>query len=131
MPARELEVHKALFDALTTALAPVAVYDDAPQDVPFPFVEFQAHQTLPHAPGAPLSGDFAQHTVWLGVWSSYRGKKEVLGIIASIREALHDKPLTLAAGAAVLCQITAEETRRDADGVTQMGAVTVRVLVQD
>jgi hypothetical protein len=132
MALHELEVHKAIFDVLTAALAPIAVYDIAPQDAPFPFVDLSSQQALPIVPGAggtPLSGELAEHRVYLTVWSSYRGQAEVLGINAQIYAALHNQKLTLSAGNAVLCQIDAAESRLDADGLTHQGAVTVRLLV--
>lgn len=132
MALHALDVHKTVFDALTAALAPVPVYDIAPQDAAFPFVDIASQQALPLVPGAdgtPLSGDFAEHHVYLTVWSSYRGQAEVLGINAKIHAALHNQQLTLSAGTAVLCQIQSAESRLDADGLTHQGAVTVRLLV--
>ena len=129
MAIHALEVHKAVFDALTAALAPTPVYDIAPQDSPFPFVDIASQQVLPVTQGTPLTGDFAEHRVYLTVWSAYRGQAEVLGIIAQIHAALHNQKLTLSAGASVLCQIQSAESRLDADGLTHQGAVTVRLLV--
>jgi hypothetical protein len=132
MALHELEVHKAIFDALTAALTTVPVYDIAPEDAAFPFVDMSSQQALPIVSGAggtPLSGEFAEHRVYLTVWSNYRGQAEVLGINAQIYAALHNQKLTLSAGNAVLCQIDAAESRLDADGLTHQGAVTVRLLV--
>ena len=132
MPSHALAVHKAVYAALSAALAPVPVYDIAPQDAAYPFVGLSMQQVQPNVPGVggtPLAGDFAAHTVYLTVWSSYRGQKEVFAIIAQIRAALHNTRPALDDGVCVLCQITSEESRLDADGLTHQGAVTVRLLV--
>jgi hypothetical protein len=132
MPAHGLDVHQAIFATLSAALAPVPVYDIAPQDAAMPFVDISKQQVLPIVPGAggtPLASDFAEHHVYLAIWSSYRDQKEVLGIIAQIQAALHNQNIALGAGFAVLCQIASEETVLDADGLTHQGAVTVRLLV--
>jgi hypothetical protein len=132
MTLHALEVHKAVFDALTAALAPTPVYDIAPQDAAYPFVDLSSQMALPIVPGpggTPLAGELAEHRMYLTVWSSYRGQAEVLGINAQIYAALHNQKLTLSAGNAVLCQVEAAESRLDADGLTHQGAVTVRLLV--
>jgi hypothetical protein len=132
MPFHGLDVHKAVFGALSAALAPVSVYDLAPEDAAMPYVEIAKQQVLPVEQGlTPLDGDFARHMLYLTVWSSYRGQAEVLGIIGQIRAALHNQNIALAAGTAALCQIASEETVLDADGLTHQGAVTVKLLVKD
>jgi hypothetical protein len=129
MALHELEVHQAVYTALTAALAPVAVYDIAPENADFPFVDMSSQQALPITHGTPLVGDFAEHHLYLTVWSNYRGQAEVLGINAKIHAALHNQQLMLSAGNAVLCQIQSAESRLDADGLTHQGAVIVRLLV--
>ena len=90
MPSHALDVQKAIVTALTAALAPVPVYDIAPQDAPYPFVEIASQQVKPVTALTPLSSDFAEHLVYLAIWSAYRGQKEVLEIIAKIRAAMHN-----------------------------------------
>lgn len=129
MALHELEVHQAVYAALTAALAPVPVYDIAPQDAAYPFVDMSSQQALPITANTPYNDELAEHRVYLTVWSSYRGQAEVLGINAKIYDALHFQKLTLGAGTAVLCEIQSAESRLDADGLTHQGAVIVRLLV--
>ena len=129
MALNGLAVQQAVFTTLAAALAPVAVYDIAPEDAAMPFVDISAQQTLPITKNTPFTGAFAEHRLYLTVWSNYRGQAEVHGIMEQITTALHNQNIALSTGNAVLCQIQSAETRLDADGLTHQGAVTVRLLV--
>ena len=132
MSLHVLEVQQAIYNYLSSVLAPVPVYDTAPEDAAYPFVDISSQQALPMVAGnggTPLNAELAEHLVYLTVWSSYRGQAEVLRINASIYSALHNQKISLNIGTAVLCQIQSAESRLDADGLTHQGAVTVRLLV--
>lgn len=129
MSLRLLEVHKAVLDTFSASLAPIKVYDHVPADAAMPFVDLSAHQALPNPPERPLNLDpVAVHTMFLTVWSDYRGQKQVLDILHRIDEALNNASLTLEAGTAVLCQVSSLDCRLDADGATYQGAATLRLL---
>lgn len=134
MPDAAQAVSQAIYTAVAAAVAPTPVFDFVPEDQVYPFVDITMIQERPVLTGAtatPLAGDFAEYIVYLTVWSSYRGKKEVLAINGQIRDALHNAKLALSAGVCTLCQVTSAEARPDADGLTHQGAVTVRLLVSN
>jgi hypothetical protein len=68
--------------------------------------------------------------VTLTIWSDYRGKKEVLDLIEAIRAALHRQRPASTDGAVLRTFVENAEARRDVDGVTYMGSVTVRAITQ-
>lgn len=130
MSLHGLAAHQAVFNTLTSALAPVAVYDIAPEDAAMPFVDISAQQMLPITAGTPYTGQFAEHHLYLTVWSNYRGQAEVLGILNQIHAALHNQTFSLdGTGRAVICQVQSADSRLDADGLSHQGAVTLRLLV--
>jgi len=133
-----LELQKAIVDTLAAALAPVAVTQDAQREQDFPFVALdrivaRASDTLDRA--------YTTHMIYLSVWSRYEGTKEVLEIIgrpsdagiggSGIKGALHNSVLALAAGKCISCRVIADDVSRDADDVTYLGSVTLRVVTRD
>ena len=72
-----------------------------------------------------------EQSIFLNVWSESRGQAEVLGIIADIDQKLHGVALTLETGTAVSVRVDQTGTRRDADNVTFMGNVTLRIITQN
>lgn len=124
-------VHKAVFAALAGitvtseagGTAAVAVYDHAPADAPYPYIVLSG-QAL--ADDSPLDGTLGLHSLYLGVWSQYRGQKQVLEMLHAIRNRLAGG-LVLDAGEAALVRIVNQQSSRDADGITYQGSVTVQV----
>ena len=131
MPIVDVEtaVARAIRELLTTALAGTcAVYDHPPRDAAMPFVTFDRHLTQPED---DLAEWMSVHDVTLTVWSDTRGPKQVREILGGIRKALHQVPLTLAAGEAVSCRVERTDATRDADGVTYMGTAQISVLTDN
>lgn len=137
-----LELQKSILDALTAALAgmspAVTVTQDAAREQSLPYVALdriigRASDTLARA--------YTTHAVYLSVWSRYEGTKEVLDIIgrasddgvggSGIKGALHNARLVLAAGKCISCRVISDEVSRDADDLTYLGSVTLRVITQD
>lgn len=120
-------VQKALVAALTAALAPVKVFDDPPPDQPFPFLaigrQFVEQQDT-------FSEGLQRHDVTITVFSTYRGQKEVLGLMAQAYAALHDKVFPLDVGTCVGCRVRARQTTKDSDGATYTGNIDVSVIVE-
>jgi len=118
-----LAVHKAVFEALDAALS-VPVFDHVPQDQPAPFVALDSQDI---ADRDTLRDRARAHVLTISVWSQHRGQKQVLELLAEIDAALHDAKLALDTGVAVMARITDARSVLDADGLTYMGAVTLRV----
>lgn len=90
-----LEVRQALVARLTgdaTLMAMITgVFDWAPPDQPFPFLELAgASEGLDDK---TISG--MRHELEIHAWSSGRGAKEAIEILGRVRELLHRQPLVL------------------------------------
>jgi hypothetical protein len=83
----------AIFSALSPAVAPAVVYDDAPPEAVFPYITI-GEQTSDHA--GDKSDDAESVTVTIHVWSRKAGRKEVKELTAKVRQTLHNKTLTVA-----------------------------------
>jgi len=120
--ALQTAVYSALDAALTTP-----VYDHVPQGAAYPYVTIDQISGF----GADyLSDRKTQKTIYLSVWSTYRGQKEVQTIMGQISDAMYNAKLTLSTGRAVIFRVVSTDTNRDQDGVTYMGQVRINVLVE-
>jgi Protein of unknown function (DUF3168) len=104
---------------------PVPVYDHAPENASYPFVALSSQNETPLD---TLDAFYAQHTIYLSVWSSYRGQAQVLTIMSSIHDRLHMASLTLATGDSLLCRVTSQIASREPDGITYQGAMIITVI---
>ena len=124
------ELHKAYYAALKAALTPIGVelYDNVPStDVTHPYVVIERHVSA--------NADFLNNRkdrvfTYLTVFSTYRGQKEVLTVMETMYEALHQKQLTLDAGRMVRCFVDSRDTSRDMDGLTYMGQVSTYAVIE-
>jgi len=121
-----LALQTAIYAELNANLT-VPIYDAVPQNASFPYVTIEYQESVN---GNFLTSRTEQKTIFLAVWSDYRGQKEVLTIIAEIDNLLHEKNLTLSAGRIALMQIAAKRTNRESDGVTFMGRVSLKITLQ-
>jgi hypothetical protein len=121
-----LALQLALRTALTTALS-VPVYDHVPQGSAYPYVSMDYQSS---SPADFLSSRKDSRTIYLSVWSTYRGQKEVLEIMRDIYAALHEKKLTLSTGRVAQIRVAGRDTNREPDGVTYMGRVRISVLAE-
>lgn len=120
-------LQQALFAVLEGALD-VPVYDSVPADAAYPYVTIDAQMVLPDD---PLTSRRDDRRVYLNVWSTYQGQKEVLEIMAAIDAALaYRRSLPMESGRLVRIRVVRKDTRRDADNVTYMGRVTLQVLTE-
>lgn len=120
-----LALHEALFAQLLTLSTPV--YDGVPQDTAYPYITIDSSvaANIDH-----LVERMQERFVYLNVWSESRGQEEVLRIIGEIDALLHGADLTLDTGTVVSVRVDQTSTRRDADNVTFMGSVTLRVITK-
>jgi hypothetical protein len=121
-----------LNDAAVAAVAGRGIYDRVPRDpatgdpnVPFPFVTLGEVQTLPELSECT---DAADSFITLHTWSRKVGSVETKNLNKAVAAALHDKPLTLAAG--TLQSLLLQESRilNDPDGLTTHGVLTFHTL---
>lgn len=120
-------LQKAIYDLLSAALS-VTVYQHVPQTSSYPYVVVGDMYGQP----ADNFGAFLKNEtfVTLSIWSQYRGQKEVTDIAASIKDALHNARPTLASGRLAQMRVHRSRTSQEPDGLTYMGQVTVRCLVE-
>lgn len=121
-------LQKAIYEALTLGSpSPVAagVYDHVPEDsASFPFVVIDAQEVVQ---ADYMTERMDERFVYLSVWSRERGKKQVQTLLAQIDAALHRQRLTLDTGSCISCEIIRKRVAMDADGLTYMGNVTVKI----
>lgn len=82
----------ALFSRLSTALAPIAVYDDAPTTATFPYITL-GEQTSTGAGDKTTSAE--DLSVTIHAWSRKAGRKEVKDLLSRVHDALHDQELAV------------------------------------
>jgi dUTPase len=121
-----LALQTALYSALDAALS-CSVYDSVPQGAAMPYVTLE-FQDVEDADFLGEKRDF--RAIYLAVWSSYRGQKEVLELMQTIYNTLHEQSLTLSTGRIAQMRVVSRRTNREPDGVTYMGQVRVNILTE-
>lgn len=118
-----------VYQVLTGAnIAAGRVYDHAPQDVVFPFVEI-GESVETEDDNAASQG--VEHVLTLHVWSRYRGQKEIKDIVAAIRGALHQQSLTVTGLASCNSYVDGVTHLIEDDGLTRHAAVRVRLHLRE
>ncbi len=95
----QTELHDAVLKALTAALKPVPMFERVPQDQAFPYAAIGDGEVEEWDTTTELG---QEHRVMLHVFSRKRGKQECRELLKKIYDALHNQPLTLASGAALV-----------------------------
>lgn len=128
-----LAIQKAIIGKLAGITAPgaqggmatVPIYDHQPENAAFPFVVISGQGV---APDDAYDALYSQHTIYLSIWSLYRGQRQALAIMSAIFDRLHNADLTLEAGESLLCRVTSQLTNREPDDITYQGAMTITVI---
>ncbi|WP_062381981.1 DUF3168 domain-containing protein [Pseudomonas abietaniphila] len=122
-----LALQKAIYEKLSASLS-APVFDDVPDDTPFPYVTLD-YEAVDNT--TPISGKRRENRLfYLSIWSDYQGQAEVKRINGEIVDALDEVALPLATGTAVSVRVIRTETNREPDGKTYMGSVTLRIITQ-
>jgi hypothetical protein len=117
-----------LVPALAALTPPVLVYDHAPQNAAYPFVEFvRTTRTADHN----VASDVWRIQIAIAVFSDFRGQEQVANILHAISEALDDAALTLETGQCWRIALDRDDIVRDADGVTYTGTALFTAEVQN
>lgn len=120
-------VQKAVIARLTTALAPVPVFDHAPPGQEFPFVAIGRQQVSPED---TFTEGVQRHVMTLTFLTQYRGQKQVLELVETARASLHRAHFALETGGLVSSLCGQIVTSIDADGLTWTGNLDVTFIVQ-
>lgn len=121
-----LALKTAFYTALDAALS-VPVFDHVPQGQDYPYV---CLDTFTVSNAEFLNARKDRVSVYLSVWSDYRGQTEVMQIMSEIDAVLHGQQLSLSTGRVVRIYVDGKDTNREPDGVTYMGQVRASVLVE-
>jgi hypothetical protein len=122
-PSVALQV--ALVTRLTEEVS-CPIHDGAPLDTPMPYVSIDREISTNISPIAGRKRE--QRLIYMTVWSDAHGQAEVKRINAEVTAALDERRLPLEVGRAVSVRIERADAQRDADGVTYMGSISVRVI---
>lgn len=99
--------------ALTALIGAGRVFDDVPQATQLPYVTLGPVTAQDWSTGTEPG---TEHLISVHVWSDARGKKQAHAILAAIRAALHDRPLTVAGHNLINLRHERSDTRQNADG---------------
>lgn len=118
---------KAIYDALTVGLSPIAVYSAVPQGTAYPYVSIDGTTIVPDD---PLAKRRDERYMYLSVWSRHQGNKEVLEIMTQIYNLLHQVRLPMDTGRMVKCFVRSRMDRREPDNLTFQGVITLRIITE-
>ena len=120
------EIQRALYQALTAALAPVPIVDRAGPNQSFPYItigELYGNET-------DTLGEQSQDFEFTAhVWSRQKGMAECQALMEKVKDALDRKRFPAATFQWVSTIWEFAQTLRDPDGITSHGVVRFRVLV--
>ena len=114
-------------DADVNALVQGRIFDRVPEKELFPYVSYAGDYEIEADADCIYGSDLF---VQLDAWSRQVGFPEVKRICHAVRDALHDKELSLAENAMVLIQCQQIRIVRDPDGLTNHGIVEVNAFVE-
>lgn len=122
-----LAVQAALYQRLSAEVS-CPIFDSVPMGAAPPYLTIDSEIATNTS---PIAGrDRASRLLYLTAWSNYAGQREVKQIMSEVYAALNQRPLVLADGRAFGVRIERMSTNRDADGITYMGAVTLKINTQ-
>lgn len=133
MPSSSWALQKSIYEALsadaavTGLLGAGRIYDDTPQRSPMPYLTF-GQSTLRDWSTGTDAGD--EHVLTLHVWSRAEGRRQTHEIMRALRNALHERALTLEGHHLVNLRHELSEARREPDGETYHGIVRLRAVTE-
>jgi hypothetical protein len=123
-----LPLQAAIVAALKGAdIAGDRIYDSVPPSPTFPYVSISGSQVLPDKADCI---DGTEVFLQIDAWSRAQGYPELMGVSASIVDALDDQALTVDGFHLVVLEMQVLNYLRDPDGLTRHAALTFRALLQ-
>lgn len=114
-------LYKLLDDNLT-----IPVYDDTPKDSIMPYVTIE---DLGAVPIIDKNSEGFETVVNIGIWSDYKGNKEVNDTIVSIFDILSENDILMDGYKQVLREIQVGEVVKETDGLTRSGSLAIRYIL--
>lgn len=126
----QLQLQKAVYNALVTAHAPTKVYDHVPQDAVFPYVVIGEGEAREFDTDTEIG---QEHVVTIHHFDQASGRLSVKRMQKRTYDALHDVSLSLETGAAlVLCLFDFHTSPAvDPDGKTYHGVSQFRAITTE
>ena len=106
---------------------PPRLFDDVPQDTPFPYVTLGEVTTLDWSTSTELG---SEHRFVIHTWSRYGGRKEIKSIMSVVYDLLHDADLPISGHVLVNLRFLFSDVFRDADGETYHGVMRFRAVTE-
>jgi hypothetical protein len=132
MSTATYEIQRALYDALLSDATVMdlveGVFDDVPDNQPFPYIQI-GEETETNKPSTMLVPG-RESTLTIHIWSRAHGYHEAKAIAGKIIGCLEDRPLTLAGWQWTSTLYEFGQFMRDADGITRHGILRFRVRSQ-
>ena len=113
-----------IYDEITEAVAPVAVYQSVPDGTLYPYVEINSLQALS---AEILDSDKYHVIIRVNIWSEYLGQKEVIDLMEKIYSRLHRKDYAFTGGRTNDIVVKDRMAHRDVDNITYMGSMSIHV----
>lgn len=121
---------KGLKAAIDAASLGVTVYDGAPADAAFPFIEFGADSSFPDDADCIVGREI---TLQIDIWGEDHAKMHPTRLLVDqVYSAVHEASLTLDDPyAPVTCRVSLTRTVMDPDGIRAHGILQVTGLIED
>ncbi len=133
MPSSSWALQKSIYATLVGDAAVIGllgsarIYDDTPQRSAFPYLTL-GQSTLRDWSTGSEDGD--EHLLTVHVWSRADGRHEAHEIMQALRDALHERALSLDGHRLVNLRHELSEARREPDGETYHGIVRLRAVTE-
>lgn len=118
------ETQKALYTAITAI--PLTVYDEAPENAPFPYVSIGESSTQDAGNKTHHADDDYQT---IHVWSRAKGFKECKDMANKIVQAISERTFTETGFKIMFLEIDQVIFLRDPDGLTRHGVIRAKFKV--
>lgn len=133
MASASWSLQRAIYDTLANdgdvvqRLGGARIFDDVPQKSSYPYLTLGQSVVRDWSTGTE---EGAEHILTLHVWSRAEGRRETHDIMTSVRDALHDRDLSLDGHRLVQLRHELSEARREPDGETYHGIVRLRATTE-
>jgi hypothetical protein len=122
---KDLQIQKAVYTALVAALD-VPVFDNVPQNSPYPYVVVGDDTAVPWDTDDSLG---TEATVTVHAWSQYRGRAEAKELLQQIYTALHRQDIAVENAVTIESIAEFQQTIVESDGLTRHGIIRFRITV--
>ena len=128
-----LSLQQAIFSALTGSTALVnylggaKIYDDIPEQTPFPYVTIGQSFMVDWSTATDQG---REHSFRIHVWSRFSGGTEAQLIAEEIIQVLHDAALVLQDNILVNLRFSSADVLRDRDGKTHHNILRFRAITE-